>query len=85
MECVCLAEAEGLTKEEIVKDYKDVFSAGPAAWRENTTSRWTVRYQQYRIDSDEFHLQAVEEKLKAMEKDGWITKVDTSTGWISIF
>ena len=43
--------------------------AGLAAWQVNTIYRWTVQYQQYRI--------------KAMEKHGRITRVDTPTEWSS--
>lgn len=85
-ECVCLAEAgEGLTKEKIVEDYKDVFSGtGCLAGEYDIPVDSSIPAVQNRPRRIPLTMKkAVEEKLKAMEKDGWITKVDTLTDWIS--
>ena len=85
-ECVCLAEAgEGLTKERVVEDYTDVFSGtGCLAGEYNIPVDRAIPAVQNRPRRIPLTMKtAVEEKLKAMEKDRWITRVDTPTEWIS--
>ena len=86
VECICLAEAgEGLTKERIVGDYADVCSGtGCLAGEYDIPVDRAIPAVQNRPRRIPLTMKtAVEEKLKAMEKDGWITRVDTPTEWIS--
>ena len=85
-ESVCMAEAtQSLTKETILKDYKDLFSgigALPGVYDiELDDSVPPVQNRPCRIPHT--MRAAVQEKLQTMEKDGWIAKVDTPTEWIS--
>ena len=85
-ESVCMAEAtQSLTKETILKDYKDLFSgigARPGVYDiDLDDSVPPVQNRPRRIPHT--MRAAVQEKLQTMEKDGWIAKVDTPTEWIS--
>ena len=69
---VCMAEAtQSLTREAILRDYQDVFS-GIGCLPGYMTLSWMTQYLRM----------AVQEKLQAMEKDGWIGKVDRPTEWL---
>ena len=74
-----------LSKESIVQDYKEVFSGTGCLEGEYEiildSSIPAVQNRPRRIPLT--MKAAVEEKLKAMERDGWIAKVESPTEWIS--